>query len=106
MLRSPRGMPDPTYATLFGLLAVTGLRVGETLALDDDVDTSEAVLLVRHAKHGRNRIIPVARCTADRLAEYRSLRDRVLSAPATRRSSSGRRGSESGWQPQRATSPG
>ena len=78
-LPSPRGMRGPTYATLFGLLAVTGLRVGETLALnDDDVDTSEAVVHVRHAKNGRNRILPIAWCTADRLAEYRSLRDRVL----------------------------
>ena len=83
-LRSPRGVRGPTYATLFGLLAVTGLRVGETLALDDDdVDASEATLHVRHAKNGRNRVLPIARCTADRLAEYRSLRDRVFGAPAT-----------------------
>ena len=85
-LPSPSGLRGPTYATLFGLLAVTGLRVGETLALDDgDIDTGGAVVDVRHAKNGRNRILPIARCTADRLAEYRSLRDRaldVLDSPA------------------------
>lgn len=85
-LPSPRGLRGPTYATLFGLLAVTGLRVGETLSLDDgDVDTSDASVRVRHAKNGRNRILPIARCTAHRLAEYRSLRDRIhraLDTPA------------------------
>ena len=69
---------------LFGLLAVTGLRVGEALALDDiDVDTDEAALHVRHAKNHRNRTVPITPCTAERLARYRSLRDRILRAPDT-----------------------
>ena len=38
-LTSSSGMRAHTYATLFGLLAATGLRLGEALALDrDDVD--------------------------------------------------------------------
>ncbi len=41
----------PTLATLFGLLAVTGMRVGEALALDcRDVDLKRALLTVRLAK--------------------------------------------------------
>ena len=92
-LWSPRGVRGPAYATLFGLLAVTGLRVGETLALDDaDVDTSDATVHIRHAKNGRNRVLPIARCTADRLAEYRSLRDRVLHVLDTRAFFAGERG--------------
>ena len=78
-LPSPQDLRGPTHATLFGLLAVTGLRIGETLGLDDsDVDTRRALLHIRHAKNGRNRRIPIAACTAERLAGYRSLRDRLL----------------------------
>ena len=78
-LPSAYGLRGPTCATLFGLLAVTGLRIGETLRLDDsDMDTNEAILQIRHAKNGRNRTVPIAPCTAERLADYRSLRDRIL----------------------------
>ena len=83
-LPSRHGLRGPTYAVLFGLLAVTGLRVGEAVALDSvDVDTDEAVLHVRHAKNNRNRTVPITSCTAERLACYRSLRDRTLRAPDT-----------------------
>ena len=78
-LESKHGLCGPTYATLFGLLAVTGLRPGEALGLDDgDVDTAGCLLHVRKAKNGRFRMVPVTPCTAARLEEYRSLRDRVL----------------------------
>ena len=78
-LPSPHHLRGPTHATLFGLLAVTGLRVGETLGLDDsDVDTHGTLLHIRHAKNGKNRSIPITACTAERLAGYRSLRDRLL----------------------------
>ena len=50
-LRSPLGLRGKTHATLFGLLAVTGLRLNEALGLDDrDVDLDAAVLHVRSAK--------------------------------------------------------
>jgi integrase len=40
-----------TYQTLIGLLVVTGMRVGETIALDvDDFDADREVLLVRQGK--------------------------------------------------------
>jgi integrase len=43
-----------TIATLIGLLAVTGMRVGEALALDrDDLDLEHGLLVVRHGKFGR-----------------------------------------------------
>ena len=42
---SPRGLKGKTLATLFGLLAATGLRTGEALGLDDlDVDLDDALL--------------------------------------------------------------
>ena len=63
-LPSRQGLRGPTYTALFALLAVTGLRVGEAVALDDvDVDTDEAALHVRHAKNNRSRTVPRGRGT-------------------------------------------
>ncbi len=56
-LPSPRGLRASSYATLFGLLAATGLRIGEALALDrDDVDLRNGILRVRCAKFGKSRM--------------------------------------------------
>jgi integrase/recombinase XerD len=42
-----------TYATLIGLLSVTGMRIGEVIRLDrDDIDWDEGVLTVRDSKFG------------------------------------------------------
>ena len=83
-LPSKPGLRGPTYATLFGLLAVTGLRIGEALGLDDgDIDTDAALLHIRHAKNDTRRVLGVTRCTAGRLVQYRSLRDRILGAVDT-----------------------
>jgi len=46
-LPSPKGLRGPTYATLFGLIAATGMRISEAVSLDrQDVDLEERVLLV------------------------------------------------------------
>ena len=106
-LPSSLGLRGPTCATLFGLLAVTGLRIGEAVGLDDgDVDTREAVLQVRHAKNDRRRTVPTTACAAERLAGYRSLRDRIVRAPRPRRSSGGSADVESGSPRRNAASPG
>ena len=77
-LPSYNGLRGPTYAVLFGLLAVTGLRVGEALGLDDsDVDTNECVLHIKHGKNGDQRLIPITSCTAERLVAYQRVRDGV-----------------------------
>lgn len=68
-----------THATLFGLIAVTGLRISEALHLHDaDVDIGAATLRIRHAKNDARRVMPLAPCTAARLAEYLEVRDRVI----------------------------
>ena len=83
-LPSRLGLRGKTYATLFGLLAVTGLRIGEALGLDDpDVDLDEAVLFVRRGKNGRSRFIPITDCTAERLGQYRAARNRIFGPAAT-----------------------
>jgi len=49
-----------TYQTLIGLLVVTGMRVGEAIALDrDDFDVDHGVLIVRRAKFGKSRERPL-----------------------------------------------
>lgn len=72
-----------TYRTMLGLLAVTGMRVGETIALDrDDVDLSERRLAIRDTKGG-GRQLPLHPSTARALAGHARLRDRLCPAPKT-----------------------
>ena len=48
------------YYCLFGLLSVTGLRLGEAQNLKiQDVDLETAVLTIRSAKFGKTRLIPL-----------------------------------------------
>ena len=77
-LRSPGGLRGSTLSTLFGLIAVTGMRLSEALGLDDrDVDLEQAVLLVRRGKGGRFRMLPIASSTAKQLGTYREARSRL-----------------------------
>jgi len=83
-LASPAGLRAHTYATLFGLLAATGLRLGEALALDrDDIDLRSGVLAVRRAKFGKSRFVPLHDSTCDALRRYARQRDRRLPRPTT-----------------------
>jgi integrase/recombinase XerD len=60
-----------TYRTLIRLLVVTGMRVGEALALDrDDVDVRQSVLTIRYAKFGKSRELPVHPSTVAALRQY------------------------------------
>jgi integrase len=68
-----------TYATLIGLLAVTGMRVGEAIALDrEDVDWQEAVLTVRDSKFGKSREVVLHPTTLAALGRYAAERDRAF----------------------------
>lgn len=71
-----------TYATLFGLLAVTGLRVGEALRLDvDDLDLETGVLAVTESRFGKSRLVPVLPDTTEALAGYAALRSSYRPKP-------------------------
>jgi integrase len=75
-LRSP--LRAATFETLVGLLAVTGVRIGEALRLDrGDVDLDEGVLQIRDTKFGKFREIPLHYSTAGALAAYARRRDRL-----------------------------
>jgi len=83
-LPSPLGLRAHTYGTLFGLLAATGLRLGEALALDrDDVNLSTGVLAIRRAKFGKSRFVPIHSSTRRALLRYARQRDLHFSHPAS-----------------------
>jgi len=85
-LQSEDPLRGRTYAVLLGLLAVTGLRIGEALALEPrDVDVNHAVLTIRGAKYGKLRLVPLHPSTQEALFQYRQERDAVLGAVIARR---------------------
>ena len=76
------GLRPQTYATLFGLYAVTGMRTNEALHLDrDDVDLTQGVLTVRDTKFGKSRYVPIHISTAGALRAYATSRDRLCPNP-------------------------
>lgn len=81
-LRNP--LKAATFATLIGLLAVTGLRGGEAMRLDrDDLAITQRVLHVRASKFGKSRLVPLHPTTMAALHEYGAVRDRLCPSPAT-----------------------
>ena len=78
-LSSPLGLRAATYSTLLGLLAVTGMRVSEPVALDrDDIDLTRGILIIRRTKFGKSRMLPLHATTVEALRHYHKLRDRVF----------------------------
>lgn len=72
------------HRTLIGLLAVTGMRPGEALALDrQDVNLREGVVHVRAGKQKKQREVPLHTSTTRALGEYARLRDARFPAPST-----------------------
>jgi site-specific recombinase XerD len=73
-----------TYRAVIGVIATSGLRVGETLDLDHgDVDLELGVLHVRDGKGRRHRDVPVHHTTTQVLRDYARLRDRACPRPDT-----------------------
>ena len=77
LLEEARGMPAQfslqplTYHCLFGLLAVTGLRISEALNLESrDVNWAEGVLTIRTSKFGKSRLVPLHPTTKVVLSDY------------------------------------
>jgi integrase len=73
----PRGGLRPhCYVTLFSVLACTGLRISEALALSrGDADLVNGVLTVRAGKNGRTRLVPLHPSALAPLREYAAQRD-------------------------------
>jgi integrase/recombinase XerD len=88
LLRAAAGLPPGgglrphCYATLFGLITCTGLRICEALALTcGDVDLSGGVLTVRAGKRGRARLIPLHPSAVPPLRDYAAGRELRFGPP-------------------------
>jgi len=69
-----------TYKTVIGLLATTGMRIGELITLDrDDLDREQRTLLVRNAKFADTRLRPLHKSTT----AYADLRDELCPQAGT-----------------------
>jgi integrase/recombinase XerD len=73
-----RGALRPwVYSCLFGLLSVSGLRLGDARNLElHDVDLQAAVLTIRGAKFGKTRLVPLHPSACTVLADYLRRRQR------------------------------
>ena len=73
----PKGTISPhTYHCLFGLLAATGLRISEALALQCD-DLGEDGLIIRNGKFGKQRLVALQPSTRQALEAYLATRARL-----------------------------
>jgi len=82
LMAAARGLRPPlraaTFETLIGLLACTGLRIGEAIRLDrDDIRPAHKVLTVRDSKFGKSREVLLHETTVRALTEYDERRDRL-----------------------------
>jgi integrase len=72
-LRPVSSLRPHTYSTIFGLLAVTGLRVSEALRLKIS-DLTPDGLVIRNTKFRKDRLVPIHKTTAEALGEYMTRR--------------------------------
>lgn len=83
-LPSPKGLRALTSVTLIGLLATTGLRPGEALALDEsDVNLKNGILSIRQTKFGKSRFVPIEDSTCAALVHYVEHRDKLCPSRRT-----------------------
>ncbi|HTQ92841.1 MAG TPA: tyrosine-type recombinase/integrase, partial [Streptosporangiaceae bacterium] len=75
-------LPAVTYPALFGLIAATGMRLGEAVRLDDgDADLDEAMITIRDSKYGKSRRIPIDATVVAALRDYLQRRRALRPAP-------------------------
>jgi integrase/recombinase XerD len=79
-LRSP--LRAATHEALFGLLATTGMRLGEAVGLErDDVDVGAGVVTIRVAKFDRSRLVPLHPSTTAAMSAYVKRREELCGRP-------------------------
>jgi integrase/recombinase XerD len=80
--RCLQGFKARTYATLFGLLYTTGMRVGEAIRLQHaDLDWQQGMLTIHHAKFDKSRQIPLHSSTVMALRRYALCRKAAVPCP-------------------------
>jgi integrase/recombinase XerD len=86
LLEGARALRPPlravTHEAIFGLLAVSGMRIGEAVGLQrNDVDLGAGVITIRHAKFDRTRLVPLHATVTEALQRYATDRDRLCAKP-------------------------
>lgn len=77
------GLRRWTYYHLFGLIAVTGIRLSEATGFHrSDVDLDQGVLTIRQSKFGKSRLVPLHPTTSAALCSYADRRDAHLGSPS------------------------
>jgi integrase len=75
-----------TFEAMLGLIAATGLRLGEAIALDRaDADLETGLFTIRGTKSGLDRLVPLHPTAASALAGYARRRDQLCPEAATTR---------------------
>jgi integrase/recombinase XerD len=80
-LWEPGSLKQITFETLIGLLACTGLRIGEALRLtlgDSHLDSDPPHLEIRDTKFGKSRFVPVHSSAAQHLRRYLNERRNIV----------------------------
>lgn len=73
------GLRPWTYYTLFGLMAVTGMRISEVIRLNcSDIDLNKKLLTVRLTKFSKSRLIALHPSTVKKLQLYLHRRDQLF----------------------------
>ncbi len=80
--RLPTPMVAATYRALIGLLACTGMRVGEAINADQ-TDLNADGLTIQETKFGKSRIVPLHPTVQEALARYQHIRDHTIGMPGT-----------------------
>lgn len=86
VLAAARELASPlraaTHEALFGLLATSGMRIGEVIGLArGDVDLESGVITIHHAKFDRTRLVPLHESATAALSAYAATRDRLCPGP-------------------------
>jgi integrase len=86
ILQAARALRPPLRAaaheTIFGLIAASGMRIGEAIGLArDDVDLDTGVITIRQAKFDRSRLVPLHPTVTAALGRYAAERDRLCPRP-------------------------
>jgi integrase len=86
ILQAARALRPPlraaTCEAIFGLIAASGMRIGEAIGLArDDVDLDTGVITIREAKFDRSRLVPLHPTATQALGRYAAERDRLCPRP-------------------------
>jgi integrase len=88
LLEAARALRPPlraaSHEALLGLLAASGMRIGEAIGLQCDVDLGAGVITIREATFDRSPLVPLHPTVTGALSRYVAGRDRLCSRPRSK----------------------